>query len=170
MAPVLFIALLVVPLAELWVIVQVADRVGVVSTLGLLLLVSVVGAWMLKQQGLATWRRLQAALRRGQIPTVEVADGALILFGGALLLTPGFITDALGLSLVFPPTRAAVRRGARAWMARLARRRVGLRRARVYQTAATKRDPGDASGTPPTTRPPAGEVSRGDGGGSPDRE
>jgi UPF0716 protein FxsA len=65
MAPLLFLLLLGVPVAELWVIVQVADRLGIVSTLGLLLLVSIVGAWLLKRQGLATWRRLQATLRRG---------------------------------------------------------------------------------------------------------
>ncbi len=109
MAPGIMIALLVVPIAELWVILQVADRVGVLNTIGLLILVSILGGWLLKQQGAATWRRLQETLRRGQMPTVEAIDGALILFGGALLLTPGFLTDLVGLALIFPPTRASLR-------------------------------------------------------------
>ena len=109
MAPALIIALLVVPIAELWVILQVSDRVGVLNTIVLLIFVSVVGGWLLKQQGAATWRRLQATLRKGEMPTIEAIDGALILFGGALLLTPGFLTDLVGLALIFPPTRATLR-------------------------------------------------------------
>ncbi|HYN37586.1 MAG TPA: FxsA family protein, partial [Actinomycetota bacterium] len=91
MGPLLLILLLIVPIAELWVIVQVADQIGVVYTVLLLLFVSIAGAWLLKQQGLATWDRMQAALRRHEMPTTEVTDGALILLGGALLLTPGFL-------------------------------------------------------------------------------
>lgn len=109
MAPGLIIALLVVPIAELWVILQVSDRVGVLNTIVLLIFVSIVGGLLLKQQGAATWRRLQATLRRGEMPTIEAIDGALILFGGALLLTPGFLTDLVGLALIFPPTRASLR-------------------------------------------------------------
>lgn len=109
MAPGIVIALLVVPIAELWVILQVSDRVGVLNTIALLIAVSLVGGWLLKQQGTATWRRLQATLRRGEMPTMEAIDGALILFGGALLLTPGFLTDLVGLALIFPPTRASLR-------------------------------------------------------------
>ena len=123
MGPLLFLLLLAVP--ELWVIVQVADRLGIVSTLGLLLLVSIVGAWLLKRQGLATWRRLQATVRRSEMPHSELIDGALILLGGALLLTPGFITDALGFVLVLPPTRSATRGVVSRWLARRARRRFG---------------------------------------------
>jgi len=117
------IALLVVPIAELWVILQVSDRVGVLSTIGLLILVSILGGWLLKQQGAATWRRLQATLRRGEMPTVEAIDGALILFGGALLLTPGFLTDLVGLALIFPPTRASLRGAFRRFVKKSAGRR-----------------------------------------------
>ncbi len=109
MAPGLVIALLVVPIAELWVILQVSDRVGVLNTIVLLIFVSVVGGLLLKQQGAATWRKLQATLQRGEMPTIEAIDGALILFGGALLLTPGFLTDIVGLLLILPPTRASLR-------------------------------------------------------------
>jgi len=123
MAPGLMIALLVVPIAELWVILQVSDRVGVLSTIGLLILVSILGGWLLKQQGAAMWRRLQATLRRGEMPTVEAIDGALILFGGALLLTPGFLTDLVGLALIFPPTRASLRGAFRRFVKKSAGRR-----------------------------------------------
>jgi UPF0716 protein FxsA len=109
MAPGLVIALLVVPIAELWVILQVSDRVGVLNTIVLLIFVSVLGGLLLKQQGAATWRRLQTTLQRGEMPTIEAIDGALILLGGALLLTPGFLTDIVGLLLILPPTRASLR-------------------------------------------------------------
>lgn len=126
MFPVLLVALLVVPVAELWVIVQVADGIGVLNTLALLLLISATGAWLLRQQGTAAWRRLQASLGRGQMPADEATDGALILFGGALLMTPGFLTDAAGLLLLLPPTRAVVKKGARGLLARWAARRFGI--------------------------------------------
>src|ERR671919_3124196 len=77
--PVLLIILLAVPIIELWLIVQVASEIGVLNTIGALIVISVLGAWLLKQQGLATWARLQAALARGEMPTKEVTDGALIL-------------------------------------------------------------------------------------------
>lgn len=126
MGPVLLILLLVVPIAELWVIVQVAGEIGALFTIALLILVSVLGAWLLKQQGLATWNRMQATLRRGEMPTKEVTDGALILLGGALLLTPGFLTDVVGLLLVFPATRAAVKSTFRRFLARRVRTRYGV--------------------------------------------
>jgi UPF0716 protein FxsA len=125
MWPALFIALLLVPLAELWVIVEAADRIGLASTLALLIVISIAGASLLKQQGLATWRRLQVTLGRGELPSREVADGALILFGGALLLTPGFLTDLFGMLLLLPPTRALVKGAARPLLARWARGRAG---------------------------------------------
>ena len=118
--------LLVVPIAELWVIVQISDQIGTLPTLLLLLLVSVIGAWFLKREGLATWRRLRAAMRRGEVPTKEATDGALILLGGALLLTPGFLTDAVGLVLVFPATRAVVKRSVRGMLSRRVKQRYGV--------------------------------------------
>ena len=113
MAPLLLVLLLVVPLVELWVIVSVASSVGVPETILLLVVISAAGAWLLKQQGMATWRRLQLSIQRGTMPAEEVTDGALILFGGALLLTPGFITDLVGLLLLLPPSRAVVKRAFR---------------------------------------------------------
>jgi UPF0716 protein FxsA len=102
----LFIA---VPLAELAVIIQVGGAIGVWPTIALLLADSLLGAWLMRQQGRASWRRFNQALQAGRVPTREVLDGALVIFGGALLLTPGFITDIFGLILLIPPSRALVR-------------------------------------------------------------
>lgn len=133
MGPLLFVLLLAIPVAELWAILQVADGIGVLPTVLLLIGISVAGAWLLKQQGMATWRNMQASLGRGEMPAKEATDGALILLGGALLLTPGFLTDVVGLLLLLPPTRAALKgvfvrylrtRAERRWPGTAAMRRV----------------------------------------------
>jgi UPF0716 protein FxsA len=103
----LFIA---VPLAELAVIIQVGQAIGVWWTIALLLVDSILGSWLMRHQGRSAWRRFNAALQEGRVPGREVLDGALIIFGGALLLTPGFISDILGLVLLVPPSRVLVRR------------------------------------------------------------
>jgi UPF0716 protein FxsA len=123
MVPILAIAFIVVPLAELAVIIAVGDLIGLLPTLLLLLVVSAAGAWLSKREGLAAWRRFQLALAEGRVPTVEVADGAMILLAGALLLTPGFLTDVVGILLLLPPTRATARRLAPRLAARRMRRR-----------------------------------------------
>jgi UPF0716 protein FxsA len=105
----LVLLFLVAPLVELAVIVQVANALGVLNTIGLLIAVSLVGAWLAKREGLITLRRIQLALGRGDIPSREVADGALILMAGALMIAPGFISDVVALLLLFPPTRAVFR-------------------------------------------------------------
>lgn len=110
MAVVLFVAFIVVPLAEIWVIAQVGRLIGLPLTLGLLLAVSVLGAALVKHEGLRAWRALRVASAAGRLPGREIADGALVLVGGVLLLTPGFITDAVGLLLVIPVTRPLARR------------------------------------------------------------
>ena len=101
---------IVVPIAELAVIIQVGQVIGVLSTVGLLLLDSLLGSLLLRTQGRSVWRRFNEALGRGRIPHQEILDGVLVVFGGALLLTPGFLTDLLGLLLLLPPTRAIARR------------------------------------------------------------
>lgn len=102
----LFVAL---PLVEVWVIWQVANALDGWLTLLILLLVSVCGAWIVRREGWRAWGRLQQTLAEGRLPGKELVDGALILVGGALLLTPGFVTDVVGLCCVLPPTRAALR-------------------------------------------------------------
>jgi UPF0716 protein FxsA len=103
---VLFVA---VPAAELYVILQVADTFGGVQTIVALLLISAFGAWLCKLHGYATLGKIQAALDEGRIPTRELQDGALILLAGALLLTPGFLGDIVGILLLLPPSRAVAR-------------------------------------------------------------
>jgi UPF0716 protein FxsA len=100
---------IVVPLVELYVIIQVGQVIGVVPTLLLLLADSIIGSVLLRSQGRAAWIAFNRALSEGRMPAREVFDGALIIFGGALLLTPGFVTDIFGVVLLIPPTRALVR-------------------------------------------------------------
>jgi UPF0716 protein FxsA len=102
----LFIA---VPIAELFVIIQVGQAIGVWWTIGILIADSILGSVLMRSQGRIAWRRFNEAIRAGRVPAREVVDGALVIFGGALLLTPGFLTDILGLVLLLPPTRAIVR-------------------------------------------------------------
>jgi UPF0716 protein FxsA len=135
MVPILAVAFLLVPLAELAVLIAVGDVIGLLPTLVLLLVVSVAGAWLAKREGLAAWRRFQRALADGRVPTVEVADGAMILLAGALLLTPGFLTDVVGILLLLPPTRAMARRLAPRLAARRLRRGTGRRVVIVDGTA-----------------------------------
>ena len=106
---VLLLALLCVPLLELYVIIQVADGVGTGQTILLLIAVSVAGAWMVRRSGLGVLNQIRTRLSRGELPAGELVDGLLILVAGALMLTPGFLTDAVGLLLLFPPTRLIVR-------------------------------------------------------------
>ncbi len=108
--PLLLVVLfVVVPLAELYLVVQVAQAIDILPTLGLLLLDSIVGSLVLRSQGRAVWRRFNEALGSARVPHREILDGVLVIFGGALLLTPGFLTDVVGLLLLIPPTRAVVR-------------------------------------------------------------
>jgi UPF0716 protein FxsA len=103
----IFIAL---PIAELYVIIQVGEAIGALPTIGILIVDSIVGSLLLRTQGRGAWRRFRAALAEGRVPAREVLDGALVIFGGAFLITPGFITDVVGVGLLLPPTRALVRR------------------------------------------------------------
>ena len=107
---VLFVIFIVVPIAELYVIIKIGEAIGVLPTIALLILDSIVGSMLMRQQGRAAWYRFNRALAEGRVPGREVIDGVLVIFGGALLLTPGFLTDILGAILLVPPTRALVRR------------------------------------------------------------
>lgn len=108
---VLALLFIVVPLVELYVIIQVGQSIGALNVIGLLIVMSIAGGWLMKQQGLGVLRRVQDQLHDGQVPGREIVDGFLILFGGALMLTPGFLTDVLGIALLLPPFRAVVRAG-----------------------------------------------------------
>jgi UPF0716 protein FxsA len=101
---------ILVPLAELYVILKVGDAIGVLWTIALLAADSVLGSLLLRSQGRTVWRRFNMALAEGRMPHREVLDGVLIVFGGAFLLTPGFLTDIVGIVLLVPPTRSIIRR------------------------------------------------------------
>jgi UPF0716 protein FxsA len=122
--PVLIVLFVLVPIAELAVIIQVGQAIGVLETIALMLAVSVVGAALVKREGLGVWRRAQRQLEAGAVPGRELVDGALIMLAGALLLTPGFLTDCVGILLLLPPVRAVLRRMV---IARMRRRVVAQR-------------------------------------------
>ena len=105
----LVILFIVVPIAELALLIQVGQAIGVWWTVGLLLADALLGSWLLRTQGRAAWVRFTEAINAGRIPHREVIDGVLIIFGGVLLLTPGFITDIFGILFLFPPTRVLMR-------------------------------------------------------------
>ncbi len=160
--PLIALLILVIPIVELILIVEVATRIGVFETLFLLIGISVAGAWLLKREGRAAWARLRSALERGEVPTNEVVDGVMIVFGGALLLTPGFLTDVVGLALLLPVTRAALRRWGRRLATLIVVRRFGVAGAtvsagkRIYDARVTHERRidaaplGDTSGSIPT--------------------
>jgi UPF0716 protein FxsA len=114
----LVVVFIVVPVVELYVIIQIGQLIGVWPTLALLLADALLGSLLLRHQGRGAWRRFNTAIEERRFPAREVADGLMIAIGGTLLLTPGFITDIFGLILLIPPTRAIVRRLSRAYFAR----------------------------------------------------
>jgi UPF0716 protein FxsA len=153
---------IIVPIAELYVIIQVGGSIGIVPTLLLLIADSILGSLLLRAQGRSAWVALNRALAESRIPAKEVLDGVLIIFGGALLLTPGFLTDIAGLLLLIPPTRAIVRSFMRRFV--VGRFAMGPRVAvwgydRTRGSRGTsRREPGAAAGSEPRSEPPAGDV------------
>ncbi len=127
MVGVLALLFLVVPLAELYVIIQVGQAFGALNTIALLILISAVGAWLAKREGISVWRRFQRQVESGSVPGREIADGVLILFAAALLMTPGFLSDVVAIALLLPPVRAVIR----AAVLRRAARRAGV--VRIYR-------------------------------------
>src|SRR3954447_14366100 len=106
----LVLIFIVVPIAELALLIQVGQLIGVWWTIGLLIADALLGSWLLRAQGRVAWRRFNEALAQGRVPHREVVDGVLVIFGGVLLMTPGFITDVFGLLFLIPPTRVLMRR------------------------------------------------------------
>jgi UPF0716 protein FxsA len=146
----LVVVFIVVPIAELYVIWKVGDAIGIWLTLALLAADSVLGSLLLRAQGRSVWGRFNTALAEGKIPHREVIDGVLVIFGGAFLITPGFLTDIVGLVLLIPPTRALVRR--------LVVRRLGRR---IVVSATTRsRVPYDVEGTAREETAPPGRLER----------
>lgn len=114
----LLVVFIVVPIAELYVILQVGDAIGAVPTILILIADSLIGSLLLRNQGRTVWRRFNQTLNEGRMPHRELFDGVAVIFGGAFLITPGFLTDIVGLLLLIPPTRALLRRFAAGWLGR----------------------------------------------------
>jgi UPF0716 protein FxsA len=106
----LFVAFVVVPILEIYVLIQVGQVIGPWWTILLLVLDSILGSWLIKREGGRAWQALREALENGRMPARELADGALILIGGTLMLSPGFVTDVFGIVLILPFTRPVARR------------------------------------------------------------
>lgn len=106
----LFLLVLIVPFLEIYLLIAVGGVIGAAPTVFLVVFTAALGAWLLKQQGLATFQRFQASLAQGIVPAYEMIEGPIILAGGALLLTPGFITDLLGFACLVPQLRKKIAR------------------------------------------------------------
>lgn len=125
----LFLIFSVVPIIELYLLIRVGKLIGALPTVALLLVVSLAGAWLVRSQGFVILRRIQDELALGRLPAAGLLDGALVLLGGLLLLTPGFISDVVGLFFIVPPTRAVIKQFLGLWLQnRLARGQFVIRR------------------------------------------
>ena len=105
----LITAFLTIPLIEVWILLQIADLAGLLNTIGLLILTSIIGALLVRREGISVFRKAKNEITQGQMPEKQILDGFLILLGGVLMLTPGFFTDIIGFLLLFPPTRLLLR-------------------------------------------------------------
>lgn len=160
MIPLLFLAFIVLPVLEVYVIVQVADGIGWPEAIALVILVSLAGAVLTKIQGFTVWARFQAQLAQGRMPSNELVDGGLVLIAAALMLTPGFITDFVGLFLLVPFTRPLVRRPI---LNRIRRRAENHQAYRVWTSATGWRGgPVVDTDATPTDRTPPGATDDGD--------
>jgi UPF0716 protein FxsA len=106
----LVVAFIGVPILEIYVIIQVGQVIGAAWTIVLLIADSIFGSWLIRREGRRAWLALNTALESGRMPAAELADGALILVGGTLMLSPGFVTDAFGILMILPFTRPVARR------------------------------------------------------------
>jgi UPF0716 protein FxsA len=105
-----FVAFLGIPIAEIYVLIQVGQAIGAWWTIALLIVDSLIGSWLLRREGGRAWRALQIAIADGRMPAKELADGILIVLGGTLMISPGFVTDVFGLLAIAPLTRPLGRR------------------------------------------------------------
>src|SRR3954447_15620749 len=134
---------IIIPIAELYVILKVGDLIGTVPTLALLVADSLLGSWLMRSQGRVVWRRFQDTMQAGRGPHREVFDGVLVIFGGAFLITPGFLTDIIGVLLLLPPTRSVFRR----WLIRRGGGMLGISGATGRRSAPPTRQDWDVEGS-----------------------
>jgi UPF0716 protein FxsA len=114
----LFLLFAIIPVIEIYLLLQVGNLIGILPTVALLLAISGGGAWLVRRQGFEILRRIQLELAQGRLPAAELLDGALVLVGGVLLVTPGFFTDFLGLFFLFPVSRLLLKRTVGRWLSR----------------------------------------------------
>jgi UPF0716 protein FxsA len=143
MGYVLFAAFVGIPIIEIAVFISVGGRIGLWPTLAIIVATAAAGSWLLRIQGLATLQRAQATFQRGEVPVAEVFDGLCLLLAGALLLTPGFVTDTIGFLLFLPPIRHFLAR--RAWQTLSARGGV-----HIHTTGGAEPGPHPQDGSGPT--------------------
>lgn len=124
------ITFITVPLVEMVILIEVGSLIGAIPTVGLVVLTATIGLWLLKLEGLATLARVQAKLSQGQLPETELLEGIMLLVGGALLLTPGFITDGLGFTCLLPGLRRPIAR----WIIRQGLLKAVVKSGRTFQT------------------------------------
>jgi len=158
---VLVVLLVVVPIVEIAVLVAVGRAIGGWQTIGLLLVESALGAWLVRREGARAWAALVGALRTGRMPSRELTDAALVLVGGTLLLTPGFVTDVVGFAFVLPVTRPL----ARGLLVHLVERRLlaglgPLRPTTGYGRGYRRDDPSTVRGTVLDREPPPDETGQ----------
>ncbi|MEL4356790.1 MULTISPECIES: FxsA family protein [unclassified Luteococcus] len=137
--PLLVALLVIVPIAEVWLLIRTAHAIGGVPTIGILVVEAMFGGWLMKREGSRAWKALSATLNSGRMPAAELTDAALVLVGGVLLLLPGFVTDLFGLVFLLPLTRP------------LARNLVGIFAARQANRAGVNLDLLKARGRPDMT-------------------
>jgi UPF0716 protein FxsA len=104
----IFLVLLIVPIIEIYLLIEIGGLIGFFPTLFLIIFTAVLGTWLLRQQGFATWQRFQEALAKGEVPTYEMIEGPILLIGGVLLIAPGFFTDMLGFACLIPQLRRTI--------------------------------------------------------------
>lgn len=107
----LFLLFITVPIIEMWILIEVGSVIGALSTILLVFLTAAIGLMLLRQQGLSTLLRVNQRIEQGQLPASEIIEGVFLAVGGALLLTPGFVTDAIGFACLLPPTRKLMASG-----------------------------------------------------------
>ena len=159
----LFLAFLLVPVLEIWLLIQVGSVIGGWPTVGLLVVASLLGSWLIRREGRKAWRNLQEAIQTGRMPDRELADGGLILVGGTLLLTPGFASDVVGFLLILPFTRPAMRRlGAWFFERRVKKMAAASPYANLFAARSGSAHPSPARPDTPRARVVHGEVIRED--------
>jgi len=114
----LFLVFTIVPIIEVWLLIKVGRVIGALPTVAILLAISLIGAWLARSQGFRTVIAIRDELAAGRLPAAHFLDGALILAGGILLLTPGFFTDFIGLFFLVPATRKLLKLWLRSWLER----------------------------------------------------